>query len=83
MHWLIALLNFINIAGGLRMETFPKNTPEHDAVLFYHASFGSLIFMFAVLRLIWRALHQPLWPRAAATKPPDNLHKGLITLRAP
>ena len=59
MHWLIALLIFANVAGGLYMESFPKNTPERDAVLFYHASVGSLIFMLAVFRLLWRLTHRP------------------------
>lgn len=59
LHWLIALLIFLNVAGGLYMESFSKGTPERDAVLFYHASTGSLIFMVAVLRLIWRLTHRP------------------------
>jgi cytochrome b561 len=59
MHWLIAALIFLNIAGGLYMESFAKGTPERDGVLFYHASTGSLIFMLAVLRLLWRMTHRP------------------------
>lgn len=59
MHWLIALLIFSNVGLGLFMETFPKKAPGHDEVLFYHASIGSLIFMLAVLRLVWRSTHKP------------------------
>jgi len=58
-HWLLALLLLLNFCGGLYMESFPKNTPERGNVLFYHASLGSLIFMLAVLRLLWRLTHQP------------------------
>jgi cytochrome b561 len=59
MHWLIALLIFLNVSVGIYMESFPKSAPGHDAVLFYHASIGSLIFMLAVFRLIWRSTHKP------------------------
>jgi cytochrome b561 len=59
MHWLIALLIFLNVGVGIFMGTFPKSAPGHDAVLFYHASIGSLIFMLAVFRLIWRSTHKP------------------------
>jgi len=59
LHWIIALLIFTNVAIGLRMESFAKDAPEHDTALFYHASIGSLIFMTAVLRLIWRITHKP------------------------
>jgi cytochrome b561 len=59
IHWLIALLIFLNIGLGFFMETFPKKAPGHDEVLFYHASFGSLVFGLAVFRLFWRATHRP------------------------
>jgi cytochrome b561 len=59
MHWSIALLIVLNVGLGLFMETFPKSAPGHDQVLFYHASFGSLIFGLAVFRLYWRATHRP------------------------
>jgi len=59
-HWLIALCIFMNFFLGIYMETFPKHTPSNDAVLFYHASLGSLVFMLAVARLLWRMTHRPL-----------------------
>jgi len=59
IHWLIALLIFLNVGVGIFMESFPKSAPGHDVVLFYHASIGSLIFMLAVLRLLWRITHKP------------------------
>lgn len=59
LHWLIALLIFANVAIGLYMESFAKGTPERDNALFFHASFGSLIFMVAVLRWAWRLTHRP------------------------
>ena len=59
MHWLIALLIFLNLSVGIYMGSFPKSAPGHDAVLFYHASIGSLIFMLALFRLFWRMTHKP------------------------
>ncbi|HEY4092631.1 MAG TPA: cytochrome b [Luteibacter sp.] len=59
MHWSIAILIFLNVFLGFLMETFPKSNPGHDQVLFYHASFGSLIFGLAVFRLFWRSTHKP------------------------
>jgi cytochrome b561 len=59
LHWLMALLVFANFAIGLYMENFEKNTPPRDAVLFYHASIGSLIFMLLLARLLWRLTHRP------------------------
>jgi cytochrome b561 len=84
MHWSIALLIFLNIGLGFFMETFPKSAPGHDQVLFYHASFGTLIFGLAVFRLFWRATHRPpalpasipSWQQRAA----HGLHWLLYTL---
>ncbi|WP_175891661.1 cytochrome b [Burkholderia cepacia] len=59
-HWLTALLILLNFSLGLYMETFQKHTLSNDVARFYHASFGSLILMIAVLRLLWRATHRPL-----------------------
>lgn len=58
-HWVLALLLLLNFCGGLYMANLPKNTPERNDILFYHASMGSLIFMLAVLRLLWRLTHKP------------------------
>jgi cytochrome b561 len=59
LHWFMALLIFANFALGLYMEKFEKNTPPRDAILFYHASIGSLIFMLLLVRLFWRLTHRP------------------------
>ncbi|MBS0215573.1 MAG: cytochrome b [Proteobacteria bacterium] len=59
LHWSIAVLIFLNIAGGFLMASTPKQEPQHDAILFWHASLGSLIFLLAVVRLCWRLTHQP------------------------
>lgn len=74
LHWTIAALILMNIAGGFLMVSYPKHAPQHDAILFWHASLGSLIFLLAVARLCWRLTHQPpalpahipAWQRGAA-----------------
>ncbi len=74
LHWTIATLILLNIAGGFLMASYPKEDPEHNAILFWHASLGSLIFLLAVMRLGWRLTHQPpplpgsipVWQRGAA-----------------
>jgi len=84
MHWLIALLIFLNVVVGVYMDSLPKTDPRHDSALFYHASFGSLIFMLAVFRLFWRSTHKPpslpvtipSWQRAIA----HTLHWVLYSL---
>ncbi|WP_410210284.1 cytochrome b [Aquirhabdus sp.] len=58
LHWLVALLIVINFAVGLSMEHF-EGTPTRDQILFYHASFGSLVFILVILRLSWRITHRP------------------------
>jgi len=60
LHWLIGFLIFMNFGLGLSMETFPKHTLQNDTLLFFHASTGSLIFMLAVARLLWRMTHRPM-----------------------
>lgn len=59
MHWLVAIFIFVNFPMGLYMNTFPHNSAGFNGVLFYHASIGSLIFMLAMLRLVWRMTHTP------------------------
>jgi len=59
MHWILAILLVLNIAIAFYMESFNKNNPQRDNVLFYHASFGLLIFGLAVFRFYWRTTHRP------------------------
>jgi cytochrome b561 len=59
LHWGIALLIFANSAGGFVMASYPKTAPTHDAILFFHASIGTLIFLLALVRLGWRLTHRP------------------------
>jgi cytochrome b561 len=57
LHWSVAVFIFVNFAVGLYMNTFPHNSAGFNSVLFHHASIGSLIFMLAVPRLLWRLTH--------------------------
>lgn len=84
LHWSIAALIFLNITAGFLMAGTPKQESQHDAILFWHASLGSLIFLLAIFRLYWRLTHQPpplpdsipAWQRGAA----HTLHWLLYTL---
>ena len=73
LHWIIALLIIGNLIGGKIMHGMETSTLKFE---FYqlHKSFGILILVFSVLRLIWRLTHNapPLpdtmagWERTAA-----------------
>ena len=70
IHAVTALLVLINIGWGLHMEHFPgykHGQPEWNDLLFYHASIGALIFWLTVVRVVWRAKHQP--PQEPAAMP--------------
>lgn len=70
IHAVTALLVLINIGWGLHMEHFPgykHGQPDWNDLLFYHASIGALIFWLTVVRVIWRAKHQP--PEEPASMP--------------
>lgn len=73
LHWLMALLIFGALALGLTMVELPLS-PLKLKLFSYHKWLGVTIFLFAVLRLLWRATHpapglpggMPKWQRAAA-----------------
>jgi cytochrome b561 len=70
LHGITALLVLLNLFWGLRMEHFPgykHGAPEWNDLLFFHASMGALVFWLTLVRLVWRAKHQP--PKDAASMP--------------
>jgi cytochrome b561 len=52
-HWIMALMIFFMIAGGLRM-TAEKDLIAQFAMVQQHKSFGFVVFTLAVLRVVWR-----------------------------
>lgn len=58
LHWLIAILIVLNFSLGLSFESY-EGTATWQQILFYHGSIGSLIFVLAIYRYLWRLTHQP------------------------
>lgn len=58
LHWLLALLILGTFSVGLYMADLPRS-PERSQLFDWHKSFGLLILALSMLRLAWRATHQP------------------------
>ncbi|MFH0934391.1 MAG: cytochrome b [Pseudomonadota bacterium] len=58
LHWIIALLIFAAFPLGIYMHELPLS-PTKLKLYSYHKWIGVTVFMFAVLRLYWRATHVP------------------------
>jgi cytochrome b561 len=64
LHWLIgiALLGQVTF-GFLLDEIAPRGTPARGSVINLHKSFGIVLGLLIVLRLLWRLKHRPpAWP---------------------
>jgi len=62
LHWLIALLVILNLAGGLYMGTLPRGDSTQALIIMLHKSTGLTILVLTLLRLVWRLMNpwQPL-----------------------
>ena len=60
LHWILALLLFVQLYLGLVMVEIPKG-PESDRAFWFnlHKSFGIIIAIFIVFRVLWRLKHNP------------------------
>jgi cytochrome b561 len=58
LHWLLALLILGVFSAGLYMADLPSS-PERSQLFDWHKWFGLLILALSLLRLAWRATHQP------------------------
>jgi cytochrome b561 len=58
LHWLIALLIFIAFPLGIYMHDLPLS-PDKLRLYSYHKWIGVTVFLLAVIRIYWRASHQP------------------------
>jgi cytochrome b561 len=58
LHWLIALLIFVAFPLGLYMHDLPLS-PHKLRMFSYHKWKGMMVFLFAVIRVYWRATHVP------------------------
>ena len=74
LHWLIALLIIGQLLGG-KIMTWMGPTSLKFELYQYHKSFGIMILLLSVVRLIWRLRHKPpalpagmkVWERRAAS----------------
>jgi cytochrome b561 len=58
LHWLIALLIFAVFPLGLYMHDL-KLSPAKLQLYSYHKWAGVIIFLLAIVRLLWRITHRP------------------------
>lgn len=74
LHWLIALLIIGQLVGGKVMTWMGPTTLKFELYQ-YHKSFGIMILLLSLLRLLWRLGHKPpalpagmkTWERRAAS----------------
>lgn len=68
-HWVIAIMIIILIAVGFTMHNMPSS-PEKYELYAMHKSFGIVVLMLIVLRILWRFFNQIVEPPAGL---PDTL----------
>ena len=75
LHWLIGVALIAEIIFGFLLDDIaPRNTPSRAAVINLHKSFGIVLGVLTVLRLLWRLRYRPprwlsdmpAWERRAA-----------------
>lgn len=59
LHWLLALLIVGMLWLGFSLEDIPRNTPARAFYVNLHKSFGVLVLLLVLLRIVWRATHKP------------------------
>jgi cytochrome b561 len=64
LHWLIGVALIGQMTFGFLLDDIaPRNTPARGAVINLHKSFGIVLGVLIVARLIWRLRHPPPpWP---------------------
>ncbi len=73
LHWVIAVLIICQLAGGVFMERLPPTALKFELYQ-WHKSFGILILLLSLARLLWRLGHRPpalpdgmkVWEKMAA-----------------
>jgi cytochrome b561 len=59
LHWLIALIIFVQVPLGWCLEEIPTGTPARSWYVNLHKSIGMTVGMAIVFRTFWRWSHQP------------------------
>ena len=73
LHWLMAVLIIGMLAVGKYMTGLDQSDPVRFVLTQWHKSFGILILVLAVIRLIWRFIHTP---------PPLEIEQPLLEIWA-
>ena len=66
-HWLTGLTFILVLCLGLYMDYLPKS-PEKWEIMGLHKSFGAIVFVVAVLRLLWRFKEGAITSMATLTR---------------
>ena len=59
LHWLIALLIIGLIAIGKYMDGLEETDHLRFELIQWHKSFGILVLLLIVIRILWRLTHKP------------------------
>jgi cytochrome b561 len=64
LHWLIGIALLGQMTFGFLLDDIaPRGTPARASVVNLHKSFGIVLALFIVARLMWRLTHRPpVWP---------------------
>jgi cytochrome b561 len=88
LHWLVALLVFVQVGWGWVMQDIPRTPPGLRADAFnVHKSIGLAILALTLLRLAWRSRHpapplppMPKWQRVLAGSNHALLYAALAVM---
>jgi cytochrome b561 len=59
LHWLMALIIFTLLAVGFYMTGLAEDDPSRNQLYSLHKSFGVLVMMLAVIRIVWIIISPP------------------------
>lgn len=59
LHWLLAVLVIGMLALGYSLGDIPRNTPARGFYVNLHKSFGMLVLVLVLVRIVWRVTHKP------------------------
>ena len=84
LHWLIGLALLAQIGFGFMLDAIaPRGTPARGVTINLHKSFGMVLGVLIVLRLLWRQRHTPpAWPAAMSSAQQRAATLGHRTLYA-
>ena len=82
LHWLIGLALLAQIGFGFMLDDIaPRGTPARAATINLHKSFGIVLGVLIVLRLLWRQRHTPpAWPAVMSSAQQRAATLGHCTL---